>query len=70
MHQAFEEIRVNPDEMVEEGDTVVVLSHIEGKTSSGNQVKLPGVEVYWMKEGKAQRVQSLVDTAEMKQALG
>jgi uncharacterized protein len=68
--EAFEDIRVSPDEMVEEDDTVVVLSHIEGKTQSGNQVKLPGVEVYRMKDGKAQSVQSLVDTAEMKQALG
>jgi uncharacterized protein len=68
--EAFEEIRVSPDEMVEEGDTVVVLSHIEGKTNSGNQVKLPGIEVWRMKDGKAERVQSLVDTAEMKKVLG
>jgi hypothetical protein len=47
----------------------VVLSHIEGKTKSGNDVKLPGVEVWRMTDGKAERVQSLVDTAEMKQAL-
>ena len=68
--EAFEEFRVSPDEMVEEADTVVVLSHIEGKTNSGNQVKQPGVEVWRMKDGKAHRVQSLVDTAEMKKALG
>ena len=68
--EAFEEITVSPDEMVEEGDTVVVLSHIQGKTSSGNEVKLPGIEVWRMKDGKAQRVQSLVDTAELKKAIG
>ena len=66
----FEQFRVSPDEMVEEGDTIVVLSHIEGRTKSGNDVKLPGVEVWRMTGGKAKRVQSLVDTAEMKAALG
>src|SRR5215210_49583 len=68
--EAFEEIRVSPDEMVEQGDTIVVLSHLEGKAKSGNEVKLPGVERYWMKDGKASRVQSLVDTAEIKKVLG
>ena len=56
--------------MIEQGDTVVVLSHIEGKTSSGNEVKTPGVEVWRMSNGKVKRAQTLVDTAEMKQALG
>ena len=66
----FEQFRVTPDEMVEEGDTIVVLSHIEGRTKAGNDVKLPGVEVWRMAGGKAKSVHSLVDTAEMKAALG
>jgi ketosteroid isomerase-like protein len=66
----FETFRASPDEMVEEGGTVVVLSHLEGRTRSGNDVKLPGVEIWRMGDGIAQRVQSLTDTAEMKQALG
>jgi ketosteroid isomerase-like protein len=66
----FERFNVSPDEMVEEGGTIVVLSHIEGKTRSGNEVKMPGVEVWHMDGGKAKRVMSLVDTAEMKEALG
>lgn len=65
----FEQFRVSPDEMVEQGDTIVVLSHIEAKTKSGNAVKLPGVEIWRMSGGKANRVQTLVDTAEMKAAL-
>jgi hypothetical protein len=32
-------------------------------------VKLPGVEVWRMSDGSATRVQSLIDTAEMKAAL-
>jgi len=56
--------------MVEEGDTIVVLSHIEARSRSGNEVKSPGVEIWRMSDGKAGRVQSLVDTAEVKKALG
>jgi uncharacterized protein len=65
----FETFHVSPDEMVEQDDTIVVLSHLEAKTKSGNEIKLPGVEIWRMSDGKANRVQSLVDTAEMKQAL-
>lgn len=68
--ESFERFHASPDEMIEQGDTIVVLSHLEGTTKSGNDVKLPGVEIWRMSGGKAQRVQSLTDTAEMKQALG
>jgi uncharacterized protein len=65
----FEKFHVSPDEMVEQGDTIVVLSHIEGTANSGKDIKLPGVEVWRMSDAKAQRVQSLFDTAEVKKAL-
>lgn len=66
----FEKFSVSPDEMIEEGETIVVLSHLDAKTKSGNELKLPGAEVWRMSGGKAKRVQSLGDTAEMKKALG
>jgi uncharacterized protein len=66
----FEKFTVSPDEMVEEGDTVVVLSHLEAKARSGNEVKLPGAEVFRLSGGEIKRVQSLADTAELQQALG
>lgn len=66
----FESFSVSPDELIEEGNTIVVLSHIEGTTKSGNEVKVPGVEVWRMTDGKVEGAQTLVDTAEMKQALG
>ena len=68
--ETFERFDVSPDEMVEEGDTIVVLSHIEATTKSGNDLKLPGVEVWRMRDGTAQRVQTLIDTAQIKDALG
>ncbi len=67
--ESFEEFRASPDEMVEEGDTIVVLSHLEAKTTSGKELQLPGVEVWRMSDGVATRVQSLLDTAEIKKAL-
>jgi ketosteroid isomerase-like protein len=66
----FEKFSASPDEMVEEGDTIVVLSHIEAKTKSGNEVDSPGVEIWRMSGGKANRVQTLADTAQLKAALG
>ena len=68
--EQFESFHVSPDEMVEEGGTIVVLSHIDGRTKAGNEVTTPGVEVWYMESGKANRVKTLVDTAEMKAALG
>src|SRR5947209_15296933 len=66
----FERFHVSPDEMIEQGDTIVVLSHLDARTKGGNDLQLPGVEVWRMSGGKATRVQSLIDTAEVKQALG
>jgi uncharacterized protein len=66
----FESFDVSPDEMVEDGDTIVVLSHVTAKTKSGNELRTPGVEIWRMSSGKAQRVQSLIDTAQVKQAIG
>ena len=65
----FERFHVSPDEMVEQGETIVVLSHLEATTKSGNDIKLPGVEIWRMSDGKAKRIQSLLDTAELKKAL-
>lgn len=67
--ETFESFHVSPDELVEQGDTIVVLSHLEAKTKSGQELKLPGVEVWEMSDGIAQRVRSLIDTAEVKAAL-
>lgn len=46
-----------------------MLPHLEGKASSGNELKLPGVEVWRRSGGKATRVQSLIATAAVKKGL-
>ncbi|HKP90750.1 MAG TPA: nuclear transport factor 2 family protein [Thermoleophilaceae bacterium] len=69
--EMFESFNVSADELVEEGDTIVVLSNITAKTKAGNEIKSPGVEIWrFGGDGKVNRVQSLGDTAEMKEALG
>jgi uncharacterized protein len=67
--ELFESFDVSPDEMIEDDGTIVVLSHVNAKTKSGNQIEMPGVEVWRMSGGKAQRVQSLLDTAQLKEAM-
>ena len=65
----FSSFQVTPDEMIEQGDTVVVLSHVDATTVGGTELKLPGVEIWRMSDGKGKRIQSLLDTAEVKKAL-
>ncbi len=67
----WENLSVVPDEFVEEGNTVVPLGHIQARAkSSGEDVKVPFAHVWRMRDGKAERVQILEDTAVMARALG
>lgn len=64
-----QDLKVAPDEMVEDGDTVVVLGHLEA-APNGNHVKVPYAHVWRFDGGKAKRIQALFDTAVVRQALG
>ncbi len=67
----WDDFEVTPDEYLEDGDTVITLGHTEGRAkSTGEQVKVPFVHVWRMKDGKAQRGQILEDTAVLAKALG
>jgi ketosteroid isomerase-like protein len=65
----FESFSSQPDEFLEEGDTVVVLGHTEGRTKSGNELKVPFVHVWRMEDGTIKRGQLLTDTAAVLGAL-
>jgi uncharacterized protein len=67
--EPFDSITSSPDEFVEQGDTVVVLGHTEGRTKSGNDLKVPFVHVWRMEGGKIKRGQLLTDTAVILSAL-
>lgn len=67
----FDNPEVTPDEFIEQGDTVVVLGHQSGKAkSTGQDVKVPFVHVWRVKDGKGHRCQSLIDTATVAEATG
>jgi uncharacterized protein len=67
----WESFSITPDEYIEDGDTVVVLSHAEAKgKDTGKEVKLPFVHVWRFRDGKATEVQALTDTALAADALG
>ena len=65
----FESISSQPDEWIEDADTVVVLGHTEATTKGGNDLKVPFVHVWRMSDGKVKRGQLLTDTAEILDAL-
>ena len=67
----WDDLKVSPNEFVEEGDTVVVLGHLEGRgKETGKEVKLPFVHVWRFSDGKVTRMQNLTDTALAAEALG
>ena len=67
----WESFNLVPDEFIESGETVVVLSHSESKgKQTGKEVKLPWVHVWRFRDGKASEVQALTDTALAGDALG
>ena len=71
MRDRWEGLLLVPDEFVEQGETVVVLGHLEGRAkATGTDVKVPFVHVWRMREGKVRRGQALTDTAVIADALG
>ena len=69
IRERWEAFQAHPDEFIEQGDTVVVLGHVEGR-ANGNDVKAPFLHIWRMQDGKASRVQALTDTLELGRALG
>jgi ketosteroid isomerase-like protein len=67
----WESFSIVPDEFIESGDTVIVLSHSEAKgKDTGKEVKLPWVHIWRFSGDKVTEVQALTDTALAADALG
>jgi uncharacterized protein len=67
----WESFSITPDEFIESGDVVVVLSHSEAKgKETGKEVKLPWVHVWRFRDGQISEVLALTDTALAADALG
>src|SRR3712207_3374815 len=60
-----------PDELHEDGDTVIVLGHVDATAKkTERQVSYPFVHVWRFEDGKAKEVLALSDTFEVAKALG
>jgi uncharacterized protein len=67
----WEDFELSADHFVEEGDTVVVLGHIQAKAkATGRPLKVPFAHVLTFEEGKVRRMTSLTDTAIFVAAMG
>lgn len=67
----WESFSITPDEFIDGGDTVVVLSHGEAKgKETGKEAKLPWVHIFRFRDGQVSEVQALTDTALAAEALG
>jgi len=64
-----EDMRVVPDEFIQDGHTIVVLGHFEAQPR-GVHVKVPWVHIWRFDGNSVARVQTLTDTALVKDALG
>jgi ketosteroid isomerase-like protein len=70
IQEDWDEFQSTPDEFIDAEDTVIVLGHITGKhKQSGKELKSPFVHVWRMSDGKAKRVQALLDTHEVLEAM-
>jgi len=65
----FDSFLSQPDEFIEQDDTVVALGHTEARTKSGNDLKVPFVHIWRMSGGTVQRGQLLTDTSVILRAL-
>jgi hypothetical protein len=66
---SWDAFRLEIDEFVGEGDTIVALGHTEA-SKGDNTVKQPVVHVWRFEDGAPKRIQVLSDTFQTAQALG
>jgi ketosteroid isomerase-like protein len=65
----WEELRVEPEEFIDAGETVVVLIRLRGK-GSGGSIDSKSLHLWRMRDGKAAAFREYPDTARVLQALG
>jgi ketosteroid isomerase-like protein len=66
---AYDEFTFVPDEFLEEGDTIVVLGHVEARKGD-RSLKLLAVHIWRFENGQPRREQILTDTLAVARLLG
>jgi hypothetical protein len=69
MAEYWEELRVEPQEFIDAGETIVVLIRLSGK-GAGGSMDSKSLHLWRMRDGKAATFQEYPDTARVLQALG
>lgn len=71
MQERWDDVTWSADQFVGEGDTTVVLGHVDGRAkAAGTQVTVAFVHVWRTSGGEVKRGQALTDTAVVADALG
>ena len=65
----WQELRVEPEEFIDAGETIVVLVRLSGK-GAGGSIDSKSVHLWRMRDGKAAAFREYPDTARVLQALG
>jgi uncharacterized protein len=65
----WQELRVEPEEFIDAGETIVVLIRLSGKGAAGS-IDSKSLHLWRMRDGKAATFREYPDTARVLQALG
>jgi ketosteroid isomerase-like protein len=66
----YAELSVTAEQFVEQGDTVVAIGELRGRSQSGVSFELPFVHVWTVRDGKAVAFTEFFDTVKMNSYLG
>jgi ketosteroid isomerase-like protein len=66
----YAELAVVPERFVEQGDTVVAIGTLRGRSQSGVSFELPFAHVWTMRDGKAASFLEFFDTVKLNAYLG
>jgi ketosteroid isomerase-like protein/predicted ester cyclase len=68
--QNYAELRVEPERLIDAGDTVVATGRHRGRTVTGNAFDVPWVHIWTLRDGKATSFTEVLDSARIVEALG
>jgi ketosteroid isomerase-like protein len=70
LDEHYEELRVEPDEFIADGDRVVVLGVHRGRTRVGNDFEIHFSHSWLLRDGKALGFREYADGVDLRRALG
>jgi uncharacterized protein len=68
--ETYDKLELQPEEWIDGGDQVVVLGRANVKGKQGSEETVRFAHVWRMRDGKAARMEAIMDTAALRRALG